>query len=121
MQVRRVRCMGTPATLHVPRGIRYFGSLHTLRHTFTYAVPTLRPQGVYSNRPHCLVKFDLPMGNHRLTLALAQYKAVSHQVGYSPCLLLHSSPTCFYIMIVGIPSRHRHAIPPPSTAIVTPS
>ena len=37
-------------------------------------------QGVYSNRPHCLVKLDLPPGTHRLTLVLAQYKAVTHQV-----------------------------------------
>ena len=40
-------------------------------------------QGVYSNRPHCLVKFDLPPGSHKLTLALAQYKAVDHQVDYT--------------------------------------
>ena len=40
-------------------------------------------QGVYSNRPHCLVQFDLPPGNHKLTLALAQYKPVPHQVDYT--------------------------------------
>ena len=40
-------------------------------------------QGVYSNRPHCLVKFDLPPGTHRLTLALAQYKPVDHRVDYT--------------------------------------
>ena len=40
-------------------------------------------QGVYSNRPHCLVQFDLPPGAHRLTLALAQYRAVAHQVDYT--------------------------------------
>jgi len=40
-------------------------------------------QGVYSNRPHCLVQFDLPPGNHKLTLALAQYKPVAHQVDYT--------------------------------------
>ena len=40
-------------------------------------------QGVYSNRPHCLVQFDLPPGKHKLTLALAQYKPVAHQVDYT--------------------------------------
>ena len=45
-------------------------------------------QGVYSNRPHCLVQFDLPPGTHRLTLALAQYKPVPHQVDYT--LKVHS-------------------------------
>lgn len=39
--------------------------------------------GVYSNRPHCLVQFDLPPGTHKLTLALAQYKPVPHQVDYT--------------------------------------
>ena len=40
-------------------------------------------QGVYSNRPHCLVQFDLPPGAHKLTFALAQYKPVAHQVDYT--------------------------------------
>ena len=39
--------------------------------------------GVYSNRPHCLVQFDLPPGTHKLTLALAQYSNVPHQVDYT--------------------------------------
>ena len=40
-------------------------------------------QSVYSNRPHCLVKLSLPPGSHKLTLALAQYKPVPHQVDYT--------------------------------------
>lgn len=40
-------------------------------------------QGIYSNRPHCLIKFDLPAGNHRLTLILAQYKEVAHITAYT--------------------------------------
>jgi len=48
-----------------------------------YYLETVWMQGVYSNRPHCLVKFDLPIGAHKLTLALAQYKPVAHQVDYS--------------------------------------
>merc|ERR1719473_567479 len=48
-----------------------------------YYLETCWRQGVYSNRPHCLVQFDLPPGTHRLTLALAQYKPVEHQVDYT--------------------------------------
>ena len=40
-------------------------------------------EGVYSNRPHCLVQFDLPPGQHQLTLALAQYTPVSYQVDFT--------------------------------------
>ena len=40
-------------------------------------------QGVYSNTPHCLVKFELEEGDHNLTLALAQYQPVDHQVDYT--------------------------------------
>ena len=36
-------------------------------------------QGVYSNTPHCLVKLDLPIGSHALTLCLAQFQPVDHQ------------------------------------------
>ena len=36
-------------------------------------------QGVYTNRPHNLIKFDLPRGSHALTIALAQYAPVDHQ------------------------------------------
>mmetsp|Transcript_34635 Transcript_34635/g.114109 ORF Transcript_34635/g.114109 Transcript_34635/m.114109 type:complete len:546 (-) Transcript_34635:104-1741(-) len=42
-------------------------------------------QGVYSNRPHTLVKFDLPAASapQQLTLALAQYKPTDSQVDFS--------------------------------------
>lgn len=40
-------------------------------------------EGVYSNRPHCLVQFDLPPGQHQLTLALAQYTPVPYQVDFT--------------------------------------
>uniref|UniRef100_A0A7S4BPK7 Calpain catalytic domain-containing protein n=1 Tax=Chrysotila carterae TaxID=13221 RepID=A0A7S4BPK7_CHRCT len=48
-----------------------------------YHLETCWLQGVYTNRPHCLVKFDVDPGTHTLTLALAQYKAVPHQVDYT--------------------------------------
>ena len=42
-------------------------------------------QGVYSNRPHTLFKFDLPPSSppHALTLALAQFKPTHAQVDYT--------------------------------------
>ena len=62
-------------TMHVFRGER--GGFRV------YYLEDVWKQGVYSNRPHCLVQFDLPAGQHKLTLALAQYKPVPHQVDYT--------------------------------------
>ena len=61
------------------------------RAPLTATSPPARPisrdlawQGVYSNTPHCLVKFELEAGTHHLTLALAQYQPVDHQVRPRP-------------------------------------
>jgi len=64
--------------------------------------------GIYSNRPHCLVQFDLPPGTHKLTLALAQYKPVAHQVDYT---LKVFSMTHFNLRPLPYAMRHteRHA------------
>ena len=48
-----------------------------------YYLETCWRQGVYSNTPHCLVKFELEPGDHNLTLALAQFQPVHHQVDYT--------------------------------------
>ena len=48
-----------------------------------YYLETCWCQGIYSNTPHCLVKFELEPGDHNLTLALAQFQPVDHQVDYT--------------------------------------
>lgn len=48
-----------------------------------YYLETCWRQGIYSNTPHCLVKFELEAGDHSLTLALAQFQPVDHQVDYT--------------------------------------
>ena len=48
-----------------------------------YYLETCWRQGIYSNTPHCLVKFELEPGDHNLTLALAQFQPVDHQVDYT--------------------------------------
>jgi len=73
-------------TVHKQQGSDDFLTVHVSKERGGYRVyylETVWMQGVYSNRPHCLVKFDLPIGSHRLTLALAQYKEVKHQVDYT--------------------------------------
>ena len=64
-----------------------FLTVHVFREkrggTRCYYLEECWEQGIYSNRPHCLVQFDLPPGAHKLTLALAQYKPVPHQVDYT--------------------------------------
>lgn len=63
-----------------------FLTLHVSKERGGYRVYYLENvwiQSVYSNRPQCLIKFDLPLGSHQLTLILAQYKEVAHLIDYT--------------------------------------
>ena len=76
----------TRHTTRKDQGSTDFLTVHVFRQRGGFRVYYLEQcwrQGVYSNRPHCLVQFDLPPGTHKLTLALAQYSNVPHQVDYS--------------------------------------
>jgi len=76
----------TRHTTRKDQGKDDFLTVHVFKQRGGYRVYHLETswlQGVYTNRPHTLVKFDLPSGTHKLTLALAQFKAVAHQVDYT--------------------------------------
>ena len=76
----------TRHTTRKDQGKEDFLTVHVFQKRGGYRVYHLEHcwrMGIYSNRPHCLVQFDLPPGAHKLTLALAQYTLVPHQVDYT--------------------------------------